>query len=338
MKCLVRIGAGAASLVIALLPAAVAAQEPTGGQLAVTEIYIVRAGDTLSEIAKRFDTSVAALVQANGIFDAGLISAGQRIAVPAAKARPPTAAAVVIAPARAPPLPAAAARRTRQFHATAIGRSAMGTALAVRCTGSGERVVLLVGGIHTGYEANSAILVAQLEAAARAGTMAVPHGIWLCFLPALNPDGIELGIHTNARGVDLNRNWPTADWDPIAYHPATGTVPGGGVPLSEPETRALYEFIEAARPDLVIAWHCCAYLVEANRLPTARRLGRHYAALMGLEYIEKWTAYRITGEFIRSLDEIGIAAIDVELPAPGYPAVAEHLAAVESLLAQLAPR
>ena len=44
--------------------------------------YVVQPGDTLSEIAQRFGTSVDALVRANGIDDPDLILAGQILCVP----------------------------------------------------------------------------------------------------------------------------------------------------------------------------------------------------------------------------------------------------------------
>jgi LysM repeat protein len=44
--------------------------------------YVVQPGDTLSEIAQRFGTSVDALVRANGIDDPDLILVGQILCVP----------------------------------------------------------------------------------------------------------------------------------------------------------------------------------------------------------------------------------------------------------------
>ena len=48
--------------------------------------YIVEAGDTLSEIAARFEVSVEAIMAANGITDATLIFVGQELAISAAPA------------------------------------------------------------------------------------------------------------------------------------------------------------------------------------------------------------------------------------------------------------
>jgi LysM repeat protein len=53
-------------------------QPPTVG----TGIYVVQRGDTLARIARRFNTSVAALAQLNGIVNVNLIFVGQQLRVP----------------------------------------------------------------------------------------------------------------------------------------------------------------------------------------------------------------------------------------------------------------
>ena len=53
--------------------------------------YTVKAGETLSEIADRYGTSVDRLVQLNGLRDANDLWAGSRIQVPGASARPQVA-------------------------------------------------------------------------------------------------------------------------------------------------------------------------------------------------------------------------------------------------------
>jgi LysM repeat protein len=60
----------------------------TGGPL---ETYIVRPGDTLLAIARRFGTTVAALARANGIVNVNRIDAGQQLVIPGTSAVPPTA-------------------------------------------------------------------------------------------------------------------------------------------------------------------------------------------------------------------------------------------------------
>src|SRR6185295_18230978 len=74
-------------------------------------------------------------------------------------------------------------------------------------------------------------------------------------IPALNPDGMLRipATRTNARGVDLNRNFPTPDWDETAlpyWERITNGDPRrypGPAPASEPETRWLMRHIERFR-------------------------------------------------------------------------------------------
>ena len=53
-----------------------------GGSSSGERIYIVRRGDTLSQIAARHGVSVAAIAQANGIKDVSKINEGQRLIIP----------------------------------------------------------------------------------------------------------------------------------------------------------------------------------------------------------------------------------------------------------------
>lgn len=52
-----------------------------GGGSATPQTYVVRPGDTLSTIAKKFGTTVAAIAAANGISNPNLIAAGRQLAV-----------------------------------------------------------------------------------------------------------------------------------------------------------------------------------------------------------------------------------------------------------------
>jgi predicted deacylase len=197
-----------------------------------------------------------------------------------------------------------------------IGYSSEGRPLTVQRFGEGSTYVLLVGGLHTGSEDNSRVLVEQLAAYLDAHPDVIPASISVLVMASANPDGTANGTHTNARGVDLNRNWPADDWMADACHPETGCGRelGGPQPLSEPETAALYAVIEEARPAVTIVWHAEAPLVEANEVPRAARYGRAFAEGAGYDYVEEWTAYEITGQLIDALEQrLSLPAFDVEL-------------------------
>ena len=87
-----------------------------------------------------------------------------------------------------------------------------------------------------------------------------PRNTWRV-VPVLNPDGLKRKTRTNANGVDVNRNFPTKDWDAKAMDywkkeakqsPRRYPGPKSG---SEPETRCAVKHIEEFQPDLIVSIH-----------------------------------------------------------------------------------
>ena len=127
-------------------------------------------------------------------------------------------------------------------------------------SGVAPRRVLVVGAIH-GDELTSATLALQWVAAAEAEMCEQP--VHWRFIPVLNPDGLlaRPAARVNARGVDLNRNFPTPGWAkdaPVYWEQRTRRDPRrwpGPAPLSEPESQFLHAQIEQFRPQLVVSIH-----------------------------------------------------------------------------------
>jgi murein peptide amidase A len=151
-----------------------------------------------------------------------------------------------------------------------VGRSVRGRSIAAEVLGpdSAPRKILVVGCIH----GNECAGVAILSALAR---QRVPTGVQLWLVPEMNPDGTAADTRQNARGVDLNRNFPFR-WRPIA-NPAYSAGPH---PLSEPESRAAVALISAIHPAVTIWYHQHEDLVDMAG--GDRGIARRYARSVGL--------------------------------------------------------
>ncbi len=203
-----------------------------------------------------------------------------------------------------------------------IGYSVEKRPLEVLRFGTGSSGRLIVAGMHGGSEYNTIQLADQLIAYVTENPSVVPDNTTLYFLRNLNPDGEALG-HTpqgraNANGVDLNRNWDAnwqADWPRDTCWNATA-VTSGKSPGSEPETKALIAFILDHAIDAIINYHSAALGIFAGGLPAdagTLRLAEAVAAVTTYPYPPIDIGCEYTGGFTDWADEMGIAALDVEL-------------------------
>jgi len=71
-------------------------------------------------------------------------------------------------------------------------------------------------------------------------------------IPVLNPDGLVQAKRGNANNVDVNRNFPTENWDP-GYR--NGRNRYGSSPASEPETQAVIRLLEQYNPQRIVTIH-----------------------------------------------------------------------------------
>jgi protein MpaA len=129
-----------------------------------------------------------------------------------------------------------------------------------------SRRELVVGCVH-GDETAGIAVARRLEHAS-------PVGLDLWIVPVLNPDGVAARTRGNARGVDLNRNFP---W---RWKPLRGLVYSGPRPLSEPESQAAYRLIRQFRPQVSIWFHQPLGVVDESGGSSA--LERRFASGVGL--------------------------------------------------------
>jgi murein peptide amidase A len=152
-----------------------------------------------------------------------------------------------------------------------LGESHEGRPIRVFHRGDPDEIrVLVVGCIH-GDECAAVRIAKRL----RTGRPRPFLDLWI--LPSLNPDGRAAHTRQNARGVDLNRNFPYR-WRPGPrgrYYP-------GRRPASERETRIAMRLIERIEPDVTIWFHQPLELVDASGDVT---IERRYARLVGLPLV-----------------------------------------------------
>jgi len=200
-----------------------------------------------------------------------------------------------------------------------FGRSAGGRELVGYRLGTGSEVLMIVGGIHTGFEANTVTLVEELQAHFTETPGDIQPEITLILIPVLNVDGLEYGRalrgRFNGNGVDLNRNWG-CDWSAEAFF-QDGTVNSGSEPFSEPETQALGSLIQRTRPATVIFYHAAANGVFAGNCPegnaVSEDVARIYGQATGYPYEGEFGDYEVTGSAPAWINSLGIPALDVEL-------------------------
>lgn len=187
-----------------------------------------------------------------------------------------------------------------------IGTSVEGRPIEAKRLGNGPVPVVLIGGIHGGYEWNTVVLAGMLLERFRETPELLPRDISLYVVEAMNIDGLvkitggtppgefdytgigTAGGRVNARGVDLNRNWDN-NWQAEARW-GRFEVSGGSSPFSEPETRAARDFLLRIRPAAVIFYHSAADGIYYG----GARAGNEEGRAIALAYSEG-SGYRVAG-------------------------------------------
>jgi N-acetylmuramoyl-L-alanine amidase len=134
------------------------------------------------------------------------------------------------------------------------GHSVEGRAIRAQVKGPDDASVrvLVVGSIHGSETAGHAVI-------RRLRALAAPGGVQVWTVRSVNPDGARRGSRQNARGVDLNRNFPHK-WRRSGR--PSSLFYSGPRAGSEPETRAVRQLVRRVRPHVTIWYHQSLRLVD----------------------------------------------------------------------------
>ena len=213
---------------------------------------------------------------------------------------------------------------------TTYGRSVLGLPLEV-WRPTGECRLLVFAAIH-GEEPETTY---ALSRALRQLSEPPEH---CAVVLAANPDGLTRGTRGNARGVDLNRNFPSEDWQPrpVTHRSTIEDVSdillsSGEAAASEPETRALLSLIRELEPRAVIALHApLACIDDAND----SALGRRLAQRTGMPLVRD-VGYPTPGSFGSWGSDHGVPVVTYEFPlAATEVLMRDHVPVLVELLGQ----
>jgi hypothetical protein len=197
--------------------------------------------------------------------------------------------------------------------------------------------LLLVGGIHGGYEWNTSLVAFEAMDYLKANPNVIPSNVKVTIVPVLNPDGLAKVVGTSTRfasadvpktegstipgrfngnTVDLNRNFD-CDWQAEGKW-QTKTVSGGTSAFSEPESQAIKNYIEINKPTAVLVWYSAAGGVFSSSchngvLTETKALTNTYAKASGYPAYEEFNFYEITGDMVNWLAKEKVPAISVLL-------------------------
>jgi len=239
---------------------------------------------------------------------------------------------------------------------TVIGKSAGGKDIIAYHYGTGSSEILFVGGIHGGYEWNTALLGFKTANYLKANPSTIPENIKVTVIPVLNPDGLfkVTGTSTeftaddvsssqtvvvagrfNANNVDLNRNFD-CDWQAKGVWQSK-TVSGGDEVFSESESLAIKNYVETNKPKAVVVFYSAAGGVYSSSCHNGisvdtKALTNAYAKASSYTAYSEFDSYETTGDMTNWLAKIGVPSISVLLTNHSDTEWTKNLAGIKSIL------
>jgi hypothetical protein len=222
-----------------------------------------------------------------------------------------------------------------------IGHSVEGRPLEVYRFGNGPRDLMIIAGIHGGYEWNTIALADELIEYLYFHPDLIHPLLSIHILRSLNPDGATLKSNPLGRGnsnhVDLNRNWDSSWSADIPKPNCWDLIPlsAGPYPGSEPETRALMQYILEAHIKAMISYHSAGLGIFAGGNPPtvdSLSLAEAIASVSDYPYPPIDIGCEYTGTMTDWAADNGIAAIDVELSTHWYTDFEQNLVILQTFL------
>jgi g-D-glutamyl-meso-diaminopimelate peptidase len=218
-----------------------------------------------------------------------------------------------------------------------IGKSVDGKDIVAYNYGSGEKRIVLIGGVHGGYSWNTALVAYEMMDYLKANPNVIPKNVKVTIIPVLNPDGLNEAVGTsskfakssvstsnavliasrfNSNNVDLSRNFD-CDWKATGVW-QTKPVSGGSKPFSEPEATAIKNYVESHSISAVVVWYSSAGGVYASSCggdvsPETIAITDAYAKASGYPAYDSYDFYATTGDLVNWLAKKNIPAISVLL-------------------------
>ena len=220
---------------------------------------------------------------------------------------------------------------------TVIGKSVNGNDITAYYFGEGADEILFVGGIHGGYEWNTALVAYQLMDYLKANPSSIPKNLKVTVIPVLNPDGLTKVTGTpgrfavadvsksedvvvsgrfNANNVDLNRNFD-CDWKTTGVW-QNKKVNGGTEVFSEPESQAIKNYVETKKPISAVVWYSALGGVFASNChggvsAETKALTKTFSVASGYSAYQSFDFYATTGDMVNWFAKKEIPAISVLL-------------------------
>jgi protein MpaA len=226
--------------------------------------------------------------------------------------------------------------RAEAHRRVVVGRSVEGRNIYADMYGSGDNAIFFVSALH-GSEPVTINITDKWSDYLDNNQQIIPPDKTIGIISVANPDGVRYGIRWNARHVDLNRNWPTNDWQP---HTWWGTYYcewcGGPYAASEPETRYIRWFLKKHGADGLISYHAAGDVIVAGDDEHTESIQwcTEYSTLSGIPFESGgWSAYPVTGDMnVWAVEELDIPSVLVENPSSTNDYFGSHLPALLGVL------